>query len=397
MSNGAIAVGIENWLLAQALRNVGLVDIVAGLCDRVVEAGVEISRVVLAWPTLHPLFNAETVTWTRDGGVGLDQHPHSVIESEAWLASPMRHILVNQIGTLRCRLSGPDARRDFPLLVELAENGATDYVATTVRFDIPQVRADEDRGGMIITWATDRDGGFSDGDLALLQGINRGLAIACRSALLSRIATNIADTYLGRRAGTEVLAGKIRRGDGRTIRAVIWYSDLRDSTALGERLPPDVFLALLNRYFECTAGAVTERGGEVLDFIGDAVLAVFPIADGDERGATMAAIAAADEALVRLETHNAEAAAEPLDFGVALAVGDVMFGNIGIPARLTFSVIGPTVNAVARIEKATKGIGAQILATGEIAALDPAGWRSVGRHPLAGVVEPIELFTRQPR
>jgi len=396
MAHGAIAAGIEDWLLAQALKNVGLVDIVSGVCERVDGAGVRIRRVVLGWPTLHPLFDAETVTWTRGSGGALEQHPHTVNESEAWLLSPMRHILVHGLDVLRCRLAGPDARLDFPILAELAAAGATDYFACTVRFDIPQVKAEDDRGGMIITWATDRDGGFSEDDLALLQAINRGLAVACRSALLSRIATNIADTYLGRRAGGEVLAGQIRRGDGRAIRAVIWYSDLRGSTALAERLPPDVFLALLNRYFECTAGAVAEHGGEVLDFIGDAVLAVFPIGPADEAAATAAAIAAADQALARLADHNG-GAAEPLDFGVALAVGDVMFGNIGIPARLTFSVIGPTVNAVARIEKATKDIGAAILATHPIAALDPAGWRSVGHHPLAGVIEPVELFARHRR
>ena len=390
MTEGLLAKATESWLLDRALDGAGLADVLVGLCARVDAAGVPVCRAVIAWPTLHPLFDAETLNWTRGRGVVLHQMPHHPEERPEWLASPLRHLLVGKLDWLRRRLDGPDAVVDFPLLAELAAEGITDYVAVHIVFDAPRAAGEEDRG-CLVTWATDRPGGFTESHLAFLAGLRRGIGIVARTALLSRIATNIAETYLGRRAGGDVLAGSIRRGDGHAIEAVIWYSDLRRSTALAERLPRDAFLALLNRYFECTAGAVETAGGEVLEFIGDAVLAVFPIVgEADAGAAVRAATAAADDALARL----AALGGDEVRFGVALAVGEVMFGNIGIPARLAFSVIGPTVNAVARIEAATKLIGAPVLATAAVAAVDPDGWHPVGAHALAGFAEPVELYAR---
>jgi len=382
---------IEDWLLETALRAVALDELVDGMARRVLAAGVRVRRCSIAWAILHPLFTAESVTWTRDDGSRFSQHPHRDVEVEEWLQSPIRHMLDNRLLELRRCLSGPGAVLDFPLCAEFAALGDTDYQAWIVRFDIPKI--DSEERGLVVSWTTDRPGGFEDWELAFLRRLNRPLAITCRVALLSRIATNIAETYLGRRAGGDVLAGRIRRGDGNTIRAVIWYSDLRGSTALAERLPPDAYLALLNRYFEITAGAVMEAGGEVLDFIGDSVLGVFPVADdiGVEAAAD-AATAAADAAIARMTPVTD--AMPALEFGIALAVGDVMFGNIGIPSRLSFSVIGSTVNAVARIEKMTKQIGEPVLATERVALTAPARWRTVGSFELAGFDAPVPLFAR---
>ena len=391
MAENPIETPIEDWLLEHALRSVPLDVLVDGLVHRLSAAGLRVRRCSVAWAILHPLFNAEAVTWTREEGSLFAQFPHRVVEVEAWLNSPIRHMLDKRLDELRRRLAGPDAVLDFPLLAELAACGDTDYQASTVRFDIPKI--DSDERGIVVSWTTDRPGGFTDEEIALLRRLNRPLAITCRVALLSRIATNIAETYLGRRAGGDVLAGRIRRGDGNTIRAVIWYSDLRGSTALAERLPPDAYLALLNRYFEITAGAVMEAGGEVLDFIGDSVLGVFPVADdlGVEAAAD-AATAAADAALARMSPVTD--AMPALEFGIALAVGDVMFGNIGIPSRLSFSVIGSTVNAVARIEKMTKQIGEPVLATERVALTAPARWRTVGSFALDGFGDPVPLYAR---
>jgi len=396
MTDSPIAAALDDWLIEQALRGTGLASVVDGLCARVRASGTELSRVHVAWPTLHPLFDAETVTWTAPSGAVLQQFPHELVEREPWLTSPLRHMIVEEIDLFRRHLAGPEALLDFPLLADLAAEGHTDYLAHRIVFEVPRLAGDS-RGGCIVSWTTGRPGGFSDVDVALLARLQRGLALVCRTTFLSRIASSIAETYLGRRAGGEVLAGVIRRGDGRTIRAVIWYSDLRGSTALAERLPPERYLSLLNHFFECTAGAVVEAGGEVLDFIGDAVLAVFPIAGPEEAAAAVAAATyAADAAVARIGGFG-DAAADldaPIGLGVALAVGEVMFGNIGIPARLAFSVIGPTVNAVARIEKATKALGEPVLATADVAAADPVGWRAVGHHALAGFETPVALYAR---
>jgi len=393
MAENSIEASLEDWLLDRALSAAALDELVDGLSRRVVAAGVPVSRCSVAWAILHPLFDAESITWLHDRGPVLNQFPHDNFEREAWVRSPIRHMLDNHLDSLRRRLAGPEALLDFPILEDFASQGHTDYLSSAVRFDIPKVIGEE--RGIVVSWATARPSGFSDHDIATLRRLNRPLAIACRAALLERIANNIAETYLGRLAGGDVLSGRIRRGDGHTIRAVIWYCDLRGSTALAERLPPDAYLAVLNRYFECTAGAVIDAGGEVLDFIGDAVLGVFPVR-GEGAGAATAAVAAAsraaDDALTRIA--GAPADADPLDFGVALAVGDVMFGNIGIPSRLSFSVIGSTVNAVARIEKMTKQIGEPVLSTAAVAAAAPAEWRPLGAHRLDGFGTPVPLFAR---
>jgi adenylate cyclase len=247
-----------------------------------------------------------------------------------------------------------------------------------------------------VTWASDRLGGFTDDDLAALQRIQRRLAIACKTVIQTRISRNIAEAYLGRETGQRVLSGSIRLGDGEHTRALVWYSDLRSSTRLAETMPSAAFLDLLNVYFECSARPAITAGGEVLAFVGDAVLAIFPIENEKELpGLARRVTAALNESLALADRANAERAAkdlEPIRFGIALNVGTVMYGNIGVPERLAFSAIGPTVIEVSRIEKLTKTIGARVLATLQLSQIEPQLWRSVGAHRLEGVGEPQELF-----
>ena len=196
-------------------------------------------------------------------------------------------------------------------------------------------------------------------------------------------------------AGRQVLNGQIRRGDGEMAHAVIWYSDMRDSTRLGDSLTAKEFLKTVNSYFECTAGAVLANGGEVLRFIGDAVLAIFPIRDGDPRLACELAMAAVNDAEARLRSLNEERAQdglEGLDYGLGLHVGDVMFGNIGVTERLEFSVIGAAANEVARIESLTKTLGRRTLASSEFARCVPHYWENAGEHTLKGVATPIKVL-----
>jgi adenylate cyclase len=249
---------------------------------------------------------------------------------------------------------------------------------------------------MFVTWASDRAGGFVDDDLATLQRIQRRLAIACKTVIQSQISRNIAEAYLGRLTGQRVLAGSIHLGDGEQTRALVWYSDLRNSTRLAETMPSENFLELLNVYFECSARPAIAAGGEVLAFVGDAVLAIFPVADDSELlGLTRRVTEALNKSLVLTDQINSEritAGLEPIRYGIGLNIGTVMYGNIGVPERLAFSAIGPTVIEVARIEKLTKSIGARVLATRQVAAIEPKLWRSVGLHRLEGVGHPQELF-----
>jgi adenylate cyclase len=249
---------------------------------------------------------------------------------------------------------------------------------------------------MFVSWATDRPTGFSDDDLAALQRIQRRLAVTCKTVIQARIARNVSEAYLGRQTGERVLSGLIRLGDSEARRALVWFSDLRDSTRLAETMRGADFLDLLNLYFECAARPAMAAGGEVLAFVGDAVLAMFPVNDDAELPQlTRRVLEALRMSLVAADRMNAErrrAGLELIRYGIGLNIGTVMYGNIGVPERLAFSAVGPTVIEVARLEKLTKTIGARVLATSEVAAYDPHLWRSMGRHALDGFGEPQELF-----
>lgn len=389
---------IEDWLIQEALGAPHLPDMFAGMCERMRAAGITVDRALLGWVTLHPLFRAETAVWHAEGGVKHAQHRHDTEEDDAgWLQSPIRAVLQSGESRLRRRLAHANAELDYSVCHQLRDEGFTDYLLLATYFDLSASRIYAEKSGIIVTWATRAAGGFDDEAVDQIEYLQARLALACRANIQSRVAATIADTYLGHRAGQRVLSGQIRHGDGEIIDAVIFYCDLRDSTAIAEKLGPERYLRHLNAYFDATAGAVSAEGGEILDFIGDAVLAVFPTDLGGFEAATRRALCALDSVRTRICAANGYGEA-PLRCGVALSAGRVMFGNIGIADRLTFSVIGQTVNAAARIEALTKTVAlaatqeCSALVTAEIAAVAPQAFTSAGRFVLEGFAEPVELY-----
>jgi len=389
---------VADWLMSQALGEGEVQDIVGGCCDRLLAAGIPLWRGFVSFRILHPKFASVSIIWRRDERSGVVEHIETLhseaFTSEDWRQSPMNHMIVSQIPFLRRRLRGDEAGLDFPICRDLREQGGSDYLAWMVAFardDEPGPHLD----GVIGSWATDRPSGFGDGEIRSLTRIQRRLVVSLKVQIKQQIARTVLATYLGMDAGRQVLEGQIRRGDGEMVHAVIWYSDMRDSTRLADSLAAEDFLQTVNSYFECTAGAVLANGGEVLRFIGDAVLAIFPIRDGDSRSACELAMAAVRDSQQRLQKLNAQRAAgglESLDYGLALHLGDVMFGNIGVPERLEFSVIGPAANEVARIEGLTKTLGRRTLASAEFARCVPGAWESIGEHALKGVGAPVEVL-----
>lgn len=399
MPHSALIRPIRDWLIDQSLGEPDIVNLFQELCQRLSGIGLPITRGRLIWQTLHPLFGAETVIWDSGEESSLEQFPHQDGETKQWVKSPLRFVLDNKLKIFRRRLTGPDATVDFGMLEDLKTNGFTDYLvlATPMQtVDLSNHVENAKPRGILVSWATDREDGFSEDDLYALQSIQRVLAVLCKSVIQTRISENIATTYLGVRAGRNVLDGQIRRGDGQETSAVVWYSDLRNSTMFAETLPAGEYFSMLNAYFEVTAGSLVEHGGEVLDFIGDAVLGIFPYEDDKElEDASERATAALDKTLAMGRENNLEREKEGLDrynFGVGLNVGALKFGNIGIPQRLSFSVIGSTVNEVARIEGMTKLLQQPVLSGGTLAELQPDRWRSVGAHKLDGVLDPVELY-----
>ncbi len=387
---------VSEWLMSQALGEGEIEPIFEGCCNRLAAAGVPLVRSFLSFRTLHPLFASVTLYWRRGQELNVTEVRHGeAFTSEQWLASPLHHMLQTRIPYLRRRLRGEEAQLDFPILEELCEQGATDYLAYMVAF-----AADDEPGphpdGILGSWATERASGFSDADLRALVRVQRRLAVACKVQIKKGVTRNVLATYLGHGAGEQVLEGQIKRGDGQRIYAVVWYSDMRRSTEYADSMPPEDFLLLVNTYFECTAGAVMAHRGEVLRFIGDAVLAIFPIGRGKSaKAAARQAMRAARDAERHVDAINARRAAEGevcIDFGLGLHVGEVMFGNIGVPERLEFSVIGPAANEVARLESLTKRLRRRVVVSGELARHLPLQWQSLGMHELRGVGQPVEVF-----
>lgn len=387
---------IGEWLIDQTLGQPDIVEMFTHVCNRLHAVGVPVGRARLTWPTLHPLFQAETILWKEGQETEFEQFKHQDEVSEQWQQSPMAYMLEKGVVELRRNLDGPNKMIDFPILEDLVEQGLTDYLVITTSFNGELQIGENGRNGIFVTWASAREGGFSSEDIAALSKIQRRLAAAVKSVVQLRISTNITETYLGRRAGTQVMDGAIRLGDGHETRAVVWYADMRQSTVLAETMPPAEFLELLNDYFNCSASPAIEFGGEVLDFIGDAVLAIFPYDDKAGKSQAIACATMAMERAMELQLETNERRKKegklPFDFGLSLNSGTLMFGNIGVPSRLSFSVIGPTINEAERIESLTKIVDAQALATSDIVSQDPEKWISIGKQQLKGVSQKVELF-----
>ncbi len=400
MSRVTLVNEIGEWLIDQALRQSDIVELFDELCTRLSAVGLPISRARLMWPTLHPLFQAETVIWMKGRGTEFEQFKHQDEVSDEWKASPIAHVIENKLEVFRRNLDGPNKILDFPILEELAAEGHTDYMLIATGFDGSRVRDARMTSGILVMWSSDRIGGFSDDDVMALRKIQRRFAVACKNIVQHRIATNITQTYLGIQAGQEVLEGAIKLGDGRETDAVVWYTDMRCSTALADTMDPSQFLELLNDYFEVTAGPAITFGGEVLDFIGDAVLAIFPY--DEEQGVNQAircATMAMDMALEQVEIVNERRRQQgkvAFDFGIGINIGRLTFGNIGVPSRLAFSVIGPTINEAERIETLTKTVESRVLVSRDVTLAEPERWTSMGMHRLEGVASECELFAPLP-
>ena len=395
--DGVLIDRIADWLMSQALGEFGVDTIFEGCCQRLHAAGIPLARALTAFRTLHPLFASVNLLWKLNQGVNTRTMLHTeAFSSDEWLRSPMHHLVRRGLPFLRRRLTGEHAIVDFPVLEELRDDGITDYLCYVTPF-ASEEEPGPDARGIMGSWSTDRPSGFSDEDLQILGRVQRRFAVSCKVQIQRRITQNVLETYLGPDASARVLDGQIRRGDGEWIHAVIWYSDMRGSTRLADCLDPHAFIEHLNQYFECTAGAVIAGGGEVLRFVGDAVLAIFPIRDDgdDAHTAGERALAAAREAERRLARVNetlAQAGADTIEFGLGLHVGHVMYGNIGVPERLEFSVIGPAANEVARIEDLTKTLGRRVLVSAAFADAAGATCESLGSHSLRGVGTPVKVF-----
>ncbi len=380
---------IAEWLVGPARRIASGIRAFDEFAWRMLATGLPLLRVTLHTSTLHPQYLGATFVWFRTTGQTVQTLiAHEVADMIRPEDNPVRRVVMGG-ETLRRRIDIADAVLDFPILHDLKAQGATDYLA------LPVASAHGWRNYMV-TYVTDRPGGFTESEVADLTGVSQRLPVLVDMHNQRAISRNVLNAYLGAKTGPRVLAGQIRRGTGEEISAALWSSDLRGFTARSDRLPGGRMIALLNAQFDAQAKAIHYHGGEILKFIGDGLLAIFPIeASGAAAEAAHHALDAALEALAavrRLGEDPAMAGEPPLHIVVALHAGTVTYGNIGAADRLDFTVIGPAVNLVSRVEAVAKALDLPIVVSDEFAHAYGRPLRSLGTHQLRGLATPHELF-----
>lgn len=403
--------GLPLWIVERGMMGLPLSEQVAGFCRKLFENGFPIKRVQVGMTTLHPRYGAHTFLWRA----GADKVEHTSYEraentQEPYLKSPVHHMRSKGLLSLRRRIDekGID---EFPLFREFHAEGLVDYAAYIVPFDPRHAEAlsrgsdlagdANGRGqgvdGVFLSCATDRPEGFDDSQLDQVFRALPYLALSIKSRLTYDIAGTVLGTYLGDDAGHRVLSGAIERGTAKAIPAIVWFSDLRGFTQLTDSLPRDVLVETLNDYLEAMAEPVHANNGQILKIMGDGLLATFDLTDRDQATVCREALAAAAELRTAFPTFNQtrKTAGKPvMDFGLALHMGEVFYGNIGASERLDFTVIGPAVNEASRIQSLCRSLDRNILISNSFkeAAGSEVGLETLGTHRLRGVREPQELF-----
>jgi adenylate cyclase len=371
--------GVVEWLNDGA-RSAPLPDqVLAQMCERLLQCGIPLWRVAVFVRTLHPEVMGRRFLWQSGQEVQVREGSFDVLDTAEYQNSPFAAVLTT--GKSYRRRLGEQAGDDFPIVNDLRAEGVTDYFATPLIFTDGAIH--------VATWSTREPGGFTEEQFAGIESVITPLARVAEIRALRRTASNLLDTYVGHQAGERIWAGRIRRGHTETIHAVIWLSDMRGFTAAADRLPPQVLVDLLNRYFDCQVPAIVAHGGEVLKFMGDGLLAIFPIAEGAAGTGDIcrSALAAAREARGKIDElgqHSEHGGMHAVRFGLALHLGHVLYGNIGSGNRLDFTCIGPAVNLAARLEKLAARLGQTIITSADFAAHCPGDLERLGEFPVAG-------------
>jgi adenylate cyclase len=378
---------LTRWLMDGAPSAPTPVAFLKEMCERLVAADIPLHRVGAFVQTLHPDVFGRSFVW-REGAddIVVNTANFDLPDSPEFKNSPLA-ILYASGHEVRYRLDDPEARR-FPFFDDMRKEGVTDYIALPLRFTDGSIHAS--------SWTTCAEGGFTEAHLAALRDVIPPFSRLGEIHAMRRTAAALLDTYVGNRAGERILAGQIRRGHAEDMQAAIWLSDLRGFTALSDRLVPETVVDILNQYFDCQVPVIREHGGEILKFMGDGLLAVFPIAkDGGNLGEVCGRVLEASRkarANVDAMHYPSGNAVERFRFGVALHIGGILFGNIGAISRLDFTCIGPAVNLAARLEKIAARTHRTIVASAAFAGACANDWTDLGEFPIAGFSKVQRVF-----
>jgi adenylate cyclase len=377
---------VVHWLTNHTRDERFIDNIFAELCVRLQRAGIPVKRASLHVLIHHPQWLGARILWA-DGmrEAELARVDYDVRERSEYIGSPASEIL-NGAAEVRENLEkDPALGRTHAIYHEMRAKGLTDYVAWPLYHTLGKRH--------IVTFATDRPGGFSGADLGGLLNLLPVLALVSEIRIKNRLARTLLETYVGSHASELILAGATRRGAGTTVRAAIMICDLRDFTRISDTWPRDDVIDLLNGYFDALSEPIARHGGEILKFIGDGLLAIFPLSQPSACANLLRAVAEARQAVIALNDKR-ETGRAPLKYGVGVHVGDVMYGNIGSRSRLDFTVIGPAVNMASRLETLTKQLGRTVLLSRAFADFVESDFEleHVGEHRVRGFNDPIELF-----
>jgi adenylate cyclase len=383
-------------IIESGIADQSLTSLVDTAMQKLIAAGVPIDRINVGCRILHPLFDGMSITWTRGKGAEVEYAKLVDKEGSDFRLSPFFVMLSDGAAKWRLRLDRDEAVQRFPLLARLKAGGFTDYLALIVAFGGAKLHP-QSLDGLATSWSTRSAEGFSETDVTAMKSVLTPLALVFRLAIKDQITKAALNTFHGPLVGGRILSGTIKRGDGERLAAALWYSDLRNSTGLADQLPVDAFLDLLNAYFDCAAGPVMEQGGQVLDIIGDAILAFFPAGDNGGAEACAQALGAASGARDRLaELKRAQSArARAIEFGIGVHFGDVVFGNAGTPERLKFGVLGRAVNEVARTADMTKALKRPVVVSDEVARRAQVTLADLGLHELRGIPQARRLWAME--
>jgi len=382
-----VSADIVQWLYADAAIHDDSLGLIGDLAQRLRAGGIPVDRATTGILLLHPNVRAEAAIWTSDGTRELRRYLEREYVDASYENSPLK-IVHQEKRSVRCRISQVAEGPEFGIIPDLRAEGFTDYIALPMPFSDGTTKA--------VTFATKARDGFTPSHLSVFDSISLPLATICELKTLQRTARTLMDTYVGGRAGGRVLNGTIKRGEGEWISAVVSFADLRGFTKLSNTLPADKLVVFLNKYFGAMTEAVEAHGGEVLKFIGDEVMAIFPYeTQAEAADAAHRALMAAHDTnhrISQINETNTCSYTPDMSVGIALHAGDVFFGNVGGETRLDFTVIGPVVNMSARIAELAKNHNVDILVSGAIADIMGCHANLFGTYQVKGFEEPVSVF-----
>ena len=378
---------LTDWLIDGARSAASPTHMMTEVCERLVQAGLPLWRVGVFIRTLHPDIYGRNFVWKQGEEVEMGTVDFEILNAPEFQVSPLA-VVFGKGTEVRGRLYDPQTR-GFPIFDDMREEGVTDYIALPLAFTDGTVNAS--------SWTTKQPGGFTDEQLNALRSVLPPLSRHVEIISLRRTAAMLLDTYVGNRAGEKIMGGQIRRGHTESMHAAIWLSDLRGFTALSDRLPAETVVEILNQYFDCQVTSIRAHGGEVLKYMGDGLLAVFPIDEyvGDAQQVCANMLEAANESRASVTGMQFPVGdtIERFRFGVALHVGRILYGNIGGGNRLDFTCIGPAVNLAARLEKIASNLHRTVVASASFAESCSNGrWCDLGEFPVAGFAKAARVY-----